>query len=181
MVTGPYPVPAGGDFPPAGGAPPRPLTPRQEKFCQAYVACGNASEAAREAGYSKEWARKQGWRLLRADRVRARVLEIQSALGRELNDSLDPFIGKLEVIYRQAIADRRTLAAVRAVELQARLVRLKRRLPPAAEEAAAAFKAEVERRRARGRALAEWRRASLSARLADGDADPIEPDADEQA
>jgi phage terminase small subunit len=123
----------------------------------------NAAKAAREAGYSREWARKVGWQLLRTARVRARLLEIQTDFARELNDGLDPFIGKLEVIYRQAVADHRTLAAVRAVELQARLARLKTRLPPPAEEAAAAFRAAVERRRQAGAALAAWRRSRTTA------------------
>ena len=162
MVTGPYPAPVGGNFPLADPPTPRPLTMRQERFCQAFVLDPVAARAAREAGYSREWAGKIGWRLLRSDRIRARLLEIQTDLARELNDGLDPFIGKLEVIYRQAVADRRTLAAVRAVELQARLARLKHRLPPPAEEAAAAFMAEVERRRQAGKALAAWRRSRTS-------------------
>ena len=159
MVAGPYPAPVGGNFPLADPPTPRPLTLRQERFCQAFVIDPVAARAAREAGYSREWAGKIGWRLLKSDRIRARLLEIQTDLARELNDGLDPFIGKLEVIYRQAVADRRTLAAVRAVELQARLARLKHRLPPPAEEAAAAFRAEVERRR---QALAAWRRSRTS-------------------
>ena len=124
---------------------PRPLNLRQERFCQAYVLHPNAAAAARQAGYADVSARQQGWRLLATRRIRARLAEIQNQLARDIADGLDPFIGKLEVIYRQALEDRRTLAAVRAVEAQARLVRLKNRLPPPAEEAADALAAELER------------------------------------
>lgn len=33
--------------------PDRPLTPKQQAFVLAYAACGNATEAARQAGYKK--------------------------------------------------------------------------------------------------------------------------------
>ena len=37
---------------------------RQIAFCEAYIACGNATEAAIKAGYSPRTARSQGHRLL---------------------------------------------------------------------------------------------------------------------
>jgi len=180
MVTGSYPVPTGGDFGPAGAPAARPLTARQERFCAAYVLNPNAAEAAREAGYSEASARKQGWRLLRAGRIRARLIEIHADLASGINESLDPFLGKLEVIYRQAVEDRRTLAAVRAVEAQARLARLKTRIPPAAEHAAAALRRELERRRLAGKALAEWRRSHAASRPPGDRGDDLRPlDGDE--
>ncbi len=148
MPPPPFPAPPAAD---EAGAP-RPLTLRQERFCHAFVLNPNAARAARAAGYEKGSARKQGWRLLRSLRIRARLREIQTELALDQNDSIDALIGKLEVVYRQAVQDRRTLAAVRAVELQGRFTQLKRRLPPAAEEAAAAIRAAVEQRRAAGRA-----------------------------
>jgi len=101
--------------------------------------------------------------LLRSLRIRARLHEIQTELATDLADSVDALVGKLEVVYRLAVQDRRTLAAVRAVELQGRFIQLKRRLPPPAEEAAAALRAEIERRRAMGAALAASRRARAAA------------------
>lgn len=38
----------------------RKLTPKQQKFADAYIECGNASDAARKAGYSKKTARVIG-------------------------------------------------------------------------------------------------------------------------
>jgi phage terminase small subunit len=48
------------------------LTPRQRKFVAAYT--GNASEAARAAGYSEHTAAEQGYRLLRNVQVRRALL-----------------------------------------------------------------------------------------------------------
>lgn len=39
------------------------MNERQRRFCEAYAACGNAAQAAREAGYSEKTARSQGQRL----------------------------------------------------------------------------------------------------------------------
>jgi phage terminase small subunit len=121
-ATYPAPAAAGPESPPAApAAPPRPLTLRQERFCQAYVLVPNAARAARLAGYSRASAKKQGWRLLRARRVRARLADIQAGLARDHGFDLETLIGKLEIVYRQAVEDRRSAAAARAVELQAKL------------------------------------------------------------
>ena len=40
------------------------MNQRRRAFCEAYLASGNATEAAREAGYSPQSARSQGQRLL---------------------------------------------------------------------------------------------------------------------
>ncbi len=102
--------------------PPAPrLTPRQERFCQAFVLYANAANAARDAGYESKWARKQGYRLMTTARIRARIQEIQAEMARGHGRDLDVLIGKLEVVYRRAIGDHHFTAAARAVELQARL------------------------------------------------------------
>ena len=46
------------------------LNPRQYRFLWAFASCGNASQAAREAGYSIRWAKNIGYRLLRRQDVR---------------------------------------------------------------------------------------------------------------
>ena len=113
----PLPGPAQGPNP----SPDRKLTPRQERFCQAFVLLANAAYAAREAGYFPKWARKQGSRLMTTGRIRARIGAIQAAMARDNGRDLDTLIGKLEVVYRRAIEDHHFTAAARAVELQARL------------------------------------------------------------
>lgn len=59
-------------------APDNGLTPRQEQFCIEYALRGNASEAARVAGYSLPGAGVQGHHLLKNANVLARVSELQA-------------------------------------------------------------------------------------------------------
>ncbi len=113
--------------------------PRPERFCQSFVLYPNAAYAARDAGYSPKWARKQGSRLMTTARIRARIGEIQAAMARDNGRDRDVLIGKLEVVYRRAIQDHHYTAAARAVELQARLGgRIVQEVPTTQEEEAPA-------------------------------------------
>lgn len=60
------------------------MNERQRRFAEAFAACGNAAQAAREAGYSEKTARSQGQRLLTdVDILRyVRELQDQAAAGR---------------------------------------------------------------------------------------------------
>lgn len=100
------------------------LTPRQERFCQAFVVYATASTAATEAGYARSNARQYGSRLLKTERIRARIKEIQSSLGADHGRDMDVLLGKLEIVYRRAIEDHHFTAAGRALEMQARLARM---------------------------------------------------------
>lgn len=53
------------------------MNERQRRFCEAYAACGNAAQAAREAGYSEKTARSQGQRLLTDVDILKYVRELQ--------------------------------------------------------------------------------------------------------
>lgn len=53
------------------------MNERQRRFCVAYAACGNAAQAAREAGYSKKTARSQGQRMLTNVDILEYVRELQ--------------------------------------------------------------------------------------------------------
>ncbi len=101
-----------------------PLTPRQERFCHEFVNWAQGALAAREAGYSPASSRKQGSALLKTERIRARIHEIQTQLARDAGSHTEALIGKLEVVYRRAIEDHHFYAAARAVELQAKLARM---------------------------------------------------------
>lgn len=60
------------------------MNDRQRRFAEAFAACGNAAQAAREAGYSDRTARSQGQRLLtNVDILKyVRELQDQAAAGR---------------------------------------------------------------------------------------------------
>lgn len=60
------------------------MNDRQRRFAEAFAACGNAAQAAREAGYSARTARSQGQRLLTNVDILKYVREIQdwAAAGR---------------------------------------------------------------------------------------------------
>lgn len=100
------------------------LTSRQERFCQAFVVYATASTAAIEAGYARSNARQYGSRLLKTERIRARISDIQSGLAADHGRDIDVLLGKLEIVYRRAIEDHHFTAAGRAVEMQARLGRM---------------------------------------------------------
>ena len=100
---------------------PRPLNPRQERFCHAFVYYANGAHAASEAGYTPRSSRKQGYRLLRTARIRGRIRDIQAQLSRDNCRDMDVLLGKLENVYRRAVEDHHFYAAARAVELQAKL------------------------------------------------------------
>ena len=54
------------------------LSPQWEKFAVEYARLGNASEAARVAGYSVKTAGQQGWALLKNPQILARIQELQA-------------------------------------------------------------------------------------------------------
>jgi hypothetical protein len=121
------PAPAGGNSRPPGPRANRAsgLTPRQNEFCENYVATGNAAEAARRAGYSSRTARTQGHRLLKDARVQARVGALQTAIA----DKIDPglILGRLENLYRLAETSGGYRAAAHILSLMGRFVGLDRR------------------------------------------------------
>lgn len=57
----------------------RGLTAKQEAFCQAYVACRNATQAAVEAGYSERTAGSIGQENLKKPEIQKRLAELQEA------------------------------------------------------------------------------------------------------
>lgn len=57
---------------------PRPLTARELRFVQAWMVCGNQTQAAEEAGYSKKTAKSIGWQLMQRPEVRAAIQEAQA-------------------------------------------------------------------------------------------------------
>ena len=59
------------------------MSPKQKKFCELYAACGNATEAARQAGYSEKTAKQQGARLLTNVDLQDYIHELQEDDARQ--------------------------------------------------------------------------------------------------
>ncbi|MGF1640398.1 MAG: terminase small subunit [Rhodospirillales bacterium] len=97
------------------------LKARQERFCRRFVEFGCAASAARAAGYAPRWARSAGYRLLRHPRIASRIAEIEAEAARLHCRDGAVLVGKLETVYRRAIAEHQFHAAARAVDLQAKL------------------------------------------------------------
>lgn len=75
------------------------LTPRRVKFISEYANCGNATEAARRAGYSQRSAKQLGSRLTKVDQIQRLVTEKrqQDAIRLELEKE-DVLAGLLQVV-----------------------------------------------------------------------------------
>lgn len=56
------------------------MNARQERFCQEYSKCGNATMSAIEAGYSERTARSIGQRLLTNVDIKRRIQELQDEI-----------------------------------------------------------------------------------------------------
>ncbi len=93
------------------------LTPRQRSFAEAYAVLGNASEAAKRAGYSLKTAPSQGARLLKNVHVSARITQLQAEAATRAEIEIDDVLDMLMESYRDAKAANQFGPSVRAIEL----------------------------------------------------------------
>jgi phage terminase small subunit len=93
------------------------LTPRQRRFAEAYAACGNASEAARRAGYSIQRAPHTGARLMKNGHVIAKITELQAEATARAEIEVDDVIDMLLASYTDAKTANQHGPAVRCAEL----------------------------------------------------------------
>lgn len=99
------------------------LNDRQEAFCQSYARVANATQAAKDAGYSEKTAYAQGFRLLKDAEIVARIDEIKAERFRALHMDKDE---TLALLARQA---RFTLKGLIKVENGAPVVDLENATP----------------------------------------------------
>ena len=59
------------------------MTERQERFCQEYAKCGNATQSAISAGYAQSCARQVGARLMANCNIQERIRELQGEIKNE--------------------------------------------------------------------------------------------------
>jgi len=94
---------------------------QHEEFCHLYVANPNAGSAALSAGYEHANRFTQGYRLLRRPDIAARVLELREEIAARECASVGVLLAKLESAFATAVKDGNAHAAVRVIELQAKL------------------------------------------------------------
>lgn len=78
------------------------LSPRQERFCQAYIKDLNGTKAAITAGYAEKSARIQAAQLLARPNIFARVSELKEAQAKRLQVKADDVLMELK---RVALVD----------------------------------------------------------------------------
>ena len=91
------------------------LNDKQEKFAQSYILHRNASEAARAAGYAKNSATHQGYRLLQMPEIVERIENLEQ----ELTTDVD-VVTEIENQYSYAKTNGHTNSAIKALELLSR-------------------------------------------------------------
>ena len=101
------------------------LTPKQEKFCLAYIETGNASEAYRQAynaeNMKPETINRKAKVELDKGKIRAR-LEALQAEHRERHDvTVDGLSGNLEIAMKLAFQNKQAAAMVSAIMGRAKL------------------------------------------------------------
>jgi phage terminase small subunit len=76
----------------------KPLTEKQELFCQAYLIDFNATKAAKEAGYSSDTAYSIGWENLKKPEIQARISELRAEIGKSFNITRERIAQELDLI-----------------------------------------------------------------------------------
>ena len=94
-----------------------PLTPKQRRFCEKYVACLEAKQAAIAAGYTERSATVTSTRLMKRPEVQQYIAVLQAEAAERNNVTVDEVIEKLRDTYADAKKANQNGPAVRAVEL----------------------------------------------------------------
>lgn len=81
------------------------LTPKQKAFCDYYIETGNASEAARRAGYSEKTARTIGQQNLAKRAIKDYISERMKNQDRERVASADEVIAFYTAVMRGEVKD----------------------------------------------------------------------------
>src|SRR5689334_19912112 len=104
--------------------PPCPLAAlphRQEAFARHVAAGRSLTEAARLAGYAWDSARQTGSRLMKEPHIAARVAGIAHAKDDQRQGELDELVGALKRLMIDTMERKNDFAALRAIDMIARL------------------------------------------------------------
>ena len=97
---------------------------REEKFAQGVAKGLTQTAAALEAGYAEASAHVQGSRLMKKAKVRARILQLSGATGKDVEDARKDHLTQLVELRQMAKAKGQLSAAIKAEELRGRVLGL---------------------------------------------------------
>ena len=95
------------------------LTPKQEAFADCYIECGNATEAARKAGYKEESCRTIGCQNLTKRNISAYIAERMQAQNEARVASADEVLQFFSSVMRGEVKDQFGLDAALSDRLNA--------------------------------------------------------------
>lgn len=81
------------------------LTPKQKAFADAYIECGNASEAARRAGYKSDTAAEMGSENLKKPHISAYIRERMQSTEEKRVASADEVLQFYSAVMRGEVKD----------------------------------------------------------------------------
>jgi len=90
------------------------MTAKQRKFLNAYIKIGNATEAAKAAGYSERSAHVQGCNLLKNPKIAEELAKAQDRAATAAEHTLDVHVAKMAELAEEAIRRGQLSAAVQA-------------------------------------------------------------------
>ena len=97
------------------------VTPKQARFVDLYVTTGNASEAARQAGYSRHRSNSAAHRLLNLPHVKAAIAAIRAEIAERAAYTVEKCFTELGNAMEHARKTDNSSALVRAIELRGKL------------------------------------------------------------
>ncbi len=103
----------------------RKLTPKQEIFISEYISNGfNATQAAKDAGYSQKTAMQIGEENLRKPVIAEQIDKKKAEIAKKNELTADVFLKNLEEARQMAKDEKQLSALVRAIELQGKYLKL---------------------------------------------------------
>ena len=140
------------------------MNQKQTSFVRAYLETGNATQAAKSAGYSEKTAKEQGYRLLTYAHVAQAIKDAQAKLARRTETTLDGLVA--DCVEVQELALQGTPAMDRYGNSTGQVVRQLSAAKAAIELRAKLTGFLIERRENTNKAIGDMNESELRAELA---------------
>ena len=91
--------------PPATSTPPKPLTPKQQRYCEEFLVDCNQTKAAERAGYSPRSAKATASELMDDPRIQAEIARLQLLRAERTQITADQVVRELAIVAFSDIGD----------------------------------------------------------------------------